>query len=66
MCGLVVHPVASERFDATNGGLREMLDRVHHRDDAVRFHHVPNQALFGHKRLAIIDLDHMPSHQFCR
>ena len=36
-----------------------MLSTIVHRGpDGVGFHNVPNQALFGHRRLAIIDVEH--------
>jgi asparagine synthase (glutamine-hydrolysing) len=39
--------------------LKQMLERVAHRGpDGEGIHHVPFQAMFGHRRLAVIDIKH--------
>jgi len=39
--------------------MQEMLDRIYHRGpDGEGFHQVSGQGIFGHRRLAIIDLEH--------
>lgn len=59
MCGFVsIHSGDQSLADSQNV-LEGMLSTIVHRGpDGMGIHHVPNQALFGHCRLAIIDLDH--------
>ena len=59
MCGLAC--ILSHQKDLTQRMtvLQKMLDRIYHRGpDGVGIHHVSGQGIFGHRRLAIIDLDH--------
>lgn len=59
MCGLAC--ILAHQKDLTQRlpVLQEMLDRIYHRGpDGVGINHVFEQGIFGHRRLAIIDLDH--------
>lgn len=59
MCGFA--SIFSSNFDESNirSVMDEMLDSLDHRGpDGKGVHYIPDQALFGHKRLAIIDLSH--------
>lgn len=59
MCGLAAILTSGRSLDDRRGVLDEMLARIAHRGpDGEGRVHVPGQALFGHRRLAIIDLDH--------
>ena len=58
MCGLVAILTYEQDLSSRNALMKEMLMRIAHRGpDGEGIHHVPNQALFGHRRLAIIDLE---------
>ena len=59
MCGLIALFAPGNKTASRVDTMREMLARIAHRgpdDEGVR--HIAGQALFGHRRLAIIDLDH--------
>lgn len=59
MCGLVGFISQDKSLSSRMPVLEEMMSRIAHRGpDGEGIHHVPRQALFGHKRLAIIDLEH--------
>ena len=59
MCGFVSIHVANRSLSGRDHVLRNMLARIAHRGpDGEGFVHVKGQALFGHRRLAIIDLEH--------
>lgn len=59
MCGFVSIHSSNQSLADSQNVLEGMLSTIVHRGpDGKGFHHVPNQALFGHCRLAIIDLDH--------
>jgi asparagine synthase (glutamine-hydrolysing) len=59
MCGLIALFAPGERSASRKGTMQAMLARIAHRGpDGEGVHHVPGQALFGHRRLAVIDLEH--------
>lgn len=59
MCGLAAILTHNQDLSSRSALMKEMLSRLAHRGpDGEGVHHVPNQALFGHRRLAIIDLEH--------
>lgn len=59
MCGLVTILSSGRSLADRQGVLAAMLDRIAHRGpDGEGRIHIPDQALLGHRRLAIIDLDH--------
>ena len=59
MCGLAAILSHNQDLSSRSAVMKEMLLRLAHRGpDGEGVHHVPNQALFGHRRLAIIDLEH--------
>lgn len=59
MCGLVGFITQNKSLSSRIPVLEEMMSRIAHRGpDGEGIRHVPRQALFGHKRLAIIDLEH--------
>lgn len=59
MCGLVAALSNQQNLGAHVSTLQLMLSRLAHRGpDGEGLHHVPGQALFGHRRLAVIDLEH--------
>jgi asparagine synthase (glutamine-hydrolysing) len=59
MCGFVSIHTAARPLHDRRSVVERMLARISHRGpDGEGFHHVPHQALFGHRRLAIIDLAH--------
>lgn len=59
MCGLVTIHVSGRSLDDRVGVLDEMLARIAHRGpDGEGKLHIPGQALLGHRRLAVIDLEH--------
>lgn len=58
MCGLIALFAGGEITAARKHTMKAMLSRIANRGpDGEGVHHVPGQALFGHRRLAIIDLD---------
>lgn len=59
MCGLVAIHSSGRPLDDRLGVLDVMLSRIAHRGpDGEGKVHIPSQVLLGHRRLAIIDLDH--------
>ena len=59
MCGLVTIHSSGRSLEDRLGVLDAMLSRIEHRGpDGEGKVHIPNQALLGHRRLAIIDLEH--------
>ena len=59
MCGLVALFAPGEITASRKDTMQAMLSRIAHRGpDGEGIHHVPGQALFGHRRLAVIDLEH--------
>ncbi len=59
MCGLVALIAQQQDLSHRASVLQEMLSRIAHRGpDGDGVHHVPGQALFGHRRLAVIDIEH--------
>ena len=59
MCGLIALFAPGNKTASRVDTMREMLARIAHRGpDDEGVHHIAGQALFGHRRLAIIDLDH--------
>lgn len=59
MCGFVSIHRSAQSLSQHQSSLARMLASIAHRGpDGEGTHHVPNQALFGHCRLAIIDLEH--------
>ena len=58
MCGVIALFGVGNKLQERRLVLSEMLARIAHRGpDGQGIHEVPNQALFGHRRLAIIDLE---------
>ena len=59
MCGIVsIHTTNSAVIESA-GLVKVMMDCMIHRGpDSSGITHIPNQAIFGHRRLAIIDLDY--------
>ena len=58
MCGFISFHTHGKSLANHQGTLARMLERIAHRGpDGEGIHHAPNQALFGHRRLAVIDLD---------
>lgn len=58
MCGIVSVHTSGKSLDYLNIHFQKMISKINHRGpDAEGFLHIENQAMFGHKRLAIIDLD---------
>lgn len=59
MCGLVAVLTSGSSLAASQDVIKQMLASISHRGpDGEGVHHVPGQALFGHRRLAVIDLEH--------
>ncbi len=59
MCGLVSIFTTGRSLDDRHDTLSAMLKRIAHRGpDGEGIVHVPQQALMGHRRLAIIDIEH--------
>ena len=59
MCGLAAILTSGCSLDDRQDVMAAMLAKLAHRGpDGEGKVHVPNQAIFGHRRLAIIDLDH--------
>jgi asparagine synthase (glutamine-hydrolysing) len=59
MCGLVAFLTGNQAVDNRQALMRSMLARIAHRGpDGEGVHHAPGQALLGHRRLAVIDLEH--------
>lgn len=59
MCGIVSVHSSGTSLSELEDTVEKMMDRLMHRGpDGSGMTHVPNQAFFGHRRLAIIDLDH--------
>lgn len=59
MCGLVSIHSSGRALDDRMGVLDAMLTRIAHRGpDGEGKAHIPGQALFGHRRLSIIDIEH--------
>lgn len=58
MCGIVSIHSSSSSLRESEGTVEKMMDCLRHRGpDGSGMTHVPNQAIFGHRRLAIIDLE---------
>lgn len=59
MCGLAAIISSGRPLNDRQDVMAEMLTRIKYRGpDGEGCHHIPNQALLGHKRLAIIDIEH--------
>ena len=59
MCGIVSIHSTNSSLSGSEGMLREMMACMIHRGpDGSGIVQIPNQAILGHQRLAIIDLDH--------
>jgi asparagine synthase (glutamine-hydrolysing) len=59
MCGFVVVLASGSSLAARQVIIKEMLASIAHRGpDGEGIHHVPDQVLLGHRRLAVIDLEH--------
>ena len=59
MCGLVAIFTNRGDLESRSVVMKEMLDTIAHRGpDDEGMHKVHDQALFGHRRLAVIDLEH--------
>jgi asparagine synthase (glutamine-hydrolysing) len=59
MCGIAVIFTHGKDLSHRIPVMRHMLERLTHRGpDGEGVHHVATQAIFGHRRLAIIDLEH--------
>lgn len=59
MCGLISIHSSGRSLDDRLGVLEAMLALLAHRGpDGEGKSHIPGQALFGHRRLSIIDIDH--------
>jgi asparagine synthase (glutamine-hydrolysing) len=59
MCGLITFHGNGQSLAERVSVLAEMLASIAHRGpDGEGVHQVPGQALFGHRRLAVIDLEH--------
>jgi asparagine synthase (glutamine-hydrolysing) len=59
MCGFVSIHVDNCSLESREPVIRRMLSSIAHRGpDGEGIHHVRGQALFGHRRLAIIDIEH--------
>ena len=59
MCGIVSIHSTNSSVRESEDTVKKMMDCMMHRGpDGSGITHIPNQAIFGHRRLAIIDLDH--------
>ncbi len=59
MCGLVAFLSSGCELAGRKPTIKRMLASIIHRGpDGEGVHHVPNQALLGHRRLAVIDIEH--------
>lgn len=59
MCGIVAFLSSDKPLEQRAGTMELMLSRIAHRGpDGEGISHVPRQALLGHRRLAIIDIEH--------
>lgn len=59
MCGFISIHTDGKSLDNHRALIERMMARIAHRGpDGEGVHHVPGQAIFGHRRLAVIDLDH--------
>ena len=59
MCGIVSIHSTGHSLQESKFIIQEMMNCIQHRGpDGSGLHHVQNQALFGHLRLAIIDIEH--------
>ena len=59
MCGFISIHSSGKSLARHQSSVPRMLASIAHRGpDGEGMHHVPNQAFFGHRRLAIIDLEH--------
>lgn len=59
MCGFVTIQADHKDLKSSFNIIEKMVEKIAHRGpDGEGIHYVENQALFAHKRLAIIDLDH--------
>ena len=59
MCGLVTIHTSGRSLDDRKDILEAMLSRIAHRGpDGEGRVHIPRQALLGHRRLAIVDIEH--------
>tara|TARA_B100001093_G_scaffold353876_1_gene338320 strand:+ start:3726 stop:5618 length:1893 start_codon:yes stop_codon:yes gene_type:complete len=58
MCGIVSIHSTNSLVKEIEGTVKEMMDFMFHRGpDGSGITHIPNQAIFGHRRLAVIDLE---------
>mgnify|MGYP001280087178 CR=1 FL=1 len=59
MCGIVSIHTSGFPLENSENTMDEMMDKIVHRGpDGQGKVHIPKQALFGHVRLAIIDIEH--------
>lgn len=59
MCGLAVILTQDQDLSSLTTVMKSMLARIAHRGpDGEGIHYIQKQAIFGHRRLAIIDLEH--------
>ena len=59
MCGIAAILGNGHALDARVPVVRDMMTRIAHRGpDGEGLRHLPTQAIFGHRRLAVIDLEH--------
>jgi asparagine synthase (glutamine-hydrolysing) len=59
MCGFVAFLSSGSSLAERQVVMTQMLASISHRGpDGEGVHHVPRQAFFGHRRLAVIDLEH--------
>ena len=59
MCGLISIHTNNSDLSNKERTLEKMIQKISHRGpDGEGKVHIPNQALFGHRRLAVIDVDH--------
>lgn len=59
MCGFIALFAQGGKIDSRIGLITEMLSQISHRGpDGEGVRHLQGQAIFGHRRLAVIDLDH--------
>ena len=59
MCGIAAILGTNRPLENQKRNIVKMMNKISHRGpDGEGFHHVENQAFFGHKRLAVIDIEH--------
>lgn len=59
MCGLVAFLTSGSSLSDRQYLMKQMLESISHRGpDGEGMHHVTGQILFGHRRLAVIDIEH--------